>query len=463
MKHATQAMLTMMITAASLVGCGKLEKAATSKDVRDANGSGGAATKPTLNLSGAIALAVKGAGSSLALASEPDVVSSTNLMKVSSDGSLSSAFTSYNPNIHVSKVWIVKNHVFLLFKDSIPMIPGEDKTTVDTCWDGSPTVTPPQCPTMPTCLLGYADVSDGVVKCVNPGLTYLTEFRSGKSSVQFDDAGNLFYAGTVNKTTANGAIIAYNVHRKAGIDRWDASTKAITTNSNPSSDGFIVFSNGDTWQTDGTNAGSITSASGKTVKSLSGFGWAMKFPDGNTYASSGAGLVKLDADYNYTLVKSGQVGGYPSLSASGKVLTISNADSKFGKVSVYKVFPEYKAFDLSVINKAIPTAIGNGTDILQAYAGNSLIVAGTDSSGNYHLTSFDVESEKETDLLPNNQVHILSMASTATSVVFSGEVVGASLDDGATGNVMGQVDLKTGQVSLKSGATTVTQVQTIKP
>jgi len=482
MKHATQAILTSLAIASLALGCGSMPVGKkNASESRSGGTSGSSSSRPTLNMSGAVALAIKGTSTSLNLATEPNVVASNNLMKVASDGSLSPAFTDYNPDIQVSKVWIVKNHVFLLFTKSFAMIPGEDKTSADTCWDGSATAATPQhCPTMPKCLLGYADVSDGVVKCVSPGLTQLADFSGGNSAIQFDDAGNLFYAGSVNQTTTNGSIIAYNKFKPSGIDKWDASTQTLKTitpffQSQDASTvglGFIVFNNGDVWQ-----SGSITYASGQTVKSSASFDWAAKFPDGNTYGSLAVGgdagrllcqpmtalcnasIVKIDAGYNTTTVYKGLGGRYPMTSSSGKVMALNY---RGGKPSVYKVFPEYKEYDLSVISKTIANATGNGNDILHANVDNIVVVAGTDTSGSYHLTSFDIDSEKETDLLPHNQIEIHSMASTATSIIFSGTTQGAGLDDGATGAVMGKIDLKTGQVSLKQGATTVTQIQTVQ-
>jgi len=444
MKHATQAMLTMMITAASLVGCGSMP-ASKKSSVRGSDASGD--YHPfVLNLAGAVGLAVAPSKASLALANSSGSFAPTaeeksnSLLKIAEDGTLSSAYgtplgveknraTQEWVTPQVSQVWSNKNLIVLKLAKAIPLVsPEKDQTAYDektgiyTCWNGVVSAEGPgACIAPPSCLLGYADKTDGIVRCVDSALTSFD--GNGQpilNPVQFDNAGNIYFGGS------------FGLDGK--LKMFDISTHQLTTVTTAQLGGFNVNASGDMWFKYVFGLGVYYKpANGKVTKisGLNGFAWVTNFPDGKTYMGSLDTVSKLDG--TTTTKYCDCAGGQVYTTSSGKVVEI-------GLDKVTQIYPTVTPLaPISMVTGAV------GNSRLVAHSGSTIVLAGQDSGSNYKLQSYNVDTQKQVDLIPDNSIQVRSLGIKGNTVYFSGTKGGLGLDDISA--VSGKINLDTKELT----------------
>ena len=418
MKHATQAMLTMMITAASLVGCGSMP-ASKKSSVRGSDASGD--YHPfVLNLAGAVGLAVAPSKASLALANSSGSFAPTaeeksnSLLKIAEDGTLSSAYgtplgveknraTQEWVTPQVSQVWSNKNLIVLKLAKAIPLVsPEKDQTAYDektgiyTCWNGVVSAEGPgACIAPPSCLLGYADKTDGIVRCVDSALTsFIVNVDIPLiNPIQFDSAGNIYFGGSFGH---DGKIKMFNI---ATYELKIISKYVGIFNVNAAGDLRVI-----------------------------GNGWITNFPDGKTYMGTLDAVYKLDGDTKtkYCDCVSNQV----YTTSSGKVVAL-------GLDKVTQLFPNVT----ELASLSIAQATG-GNNPLVALSGSTIVIA-----KDFKLQSYNVDTQKQVDLIPgNNSIQVRSLGIKGNTVYFSGTKGGLGLDESISA-VSGKINLDTKELT----------------
>jgi len=471
MKRQTQAMLTMMITAASLVGCGKLEKAATSKDVRDSNNTTNDDEKPidagqisapgsiAIDLQGAVALALTAPSASLGLAG----TSGSNLFKVNPDGSLTKAFTDQNVNLSVSQIFVKSGHTFLLFDKGADLqrtATYNKKTKLVDCWDGS-TIDQmnsapglgKSCPTnQPKCYFAWVDDAS-TLNCVDYGFQVDTH----PNQIQFDGAGNVYYLG----------YFPMDLSRKPELRKVKLGDKPTTV---AIAWNFAVNSKGDlAYKSIESSSIWTTIFAGVTSKVQAG--WVQTFPDDKFY-SYGGGLHLLTSDGLQVVKDKVRAPAYsetPAVTPEGKIVTTSIDPSSSDFIPyIVEYYPTYQATKIKALT-SVKSGLGG---YIIAHDANLIVMSGLESKQDNlskvqeteKLILFNIETNAETNILPQGGVSVTSISVDAKNHVvhFAGKT-GISLTDSFgldSGDVVGSIDLNTLQVTTK--ASTVGAVQSIQ-
>ena len=450
MKHATQAILTLTIASLAL-GCGKLEKSATSKDVRDANNTAsndpekpidaGQISAPgsiAIDLQGAVALALTAPSAALNLADEPQ----SNLQRINADGTMSSAFSKFNPGAVVEKLYVQNNYTFLAFKKGINLLPdgvkiqsGYDKATkIQTCWDGAKVALGTLCTAIPTCVLVYADNSNGILKCVD----YDIFSMYGANPIQFDKNGTLYYRAA-GKNDIGGLLRKLDQGKMTPIATGEIGD-------------FAISDAGDVAYRVGANSLHVSSSSGEVKKLPLAMGQPVTFPDGNIYVMrdaegdlskyNPAGLEKIPSpDGFFAETRTGfKVGEKYFALGCQKGCT---------KHALIQFYPTRQVFPLK--NMVYPSGtmqkVGGGELVHIAQDGGLVVIPvmdGNKADGYVEkLLLYNLDTNTEKNILPSGiSITAVAVDAKRNVVHFAGKADGLGLTD-AVGEVTGSIDLNT--------------------
>ena len=454
MKHATQAILIILALTLA-VGCGKLEKAATSKDVRDANnttttndekpidvGQISAPGSIAIDLQGAVALALTAPSAALNLAGEPQ----SNLQRINADGTMSSAFSKFNPGAVVKNLYVQNNYTFIVFEKGINLLPegvvsksGRDNDGSTICWDGAkiPRHTA-GCPVpYPTCALVFAENSNGILKCVDYDVLRMYAVSETPNPIQFDKNDTMYYRALGKNNM--GLFLRKLDHGK------------MTPIATGEIGDFAISDAGDVAYRVGANSLHVSSSSGEVKKLPLAMGQPVTFPDGNIYVMrdaegdlskyNPAGLEKIPSpDGFFAETRTGfKVGEKYFALGCQKGCT---------KHALIQFYPTRQVFPLKNMVYPSGTMQKVGGELVHIAQDGGLVVIpvmdGNKADGYVEkLLLYNLDTNTEKNILPSGiSITAVAVDAKRNVVHFAGKADGLGLTD-AVGEVTGSIDLNT--------------------
>ena len=296
----------------------------------------------------------------------------------------------------------------------------------------------------PTCVLAEVDATTGIPTCVdstisNVALTGMAGSYDQSAPVQFDDAGNIYYTGTMNgkfvlRKSVNGVVTSLindNIWMQSFVVMGDGSVLINGTTTSSSTQWFRKVS--------------PTNSLSSLVPQSSRVNFVKKFPDGNVYfgldqggngvrrylAASGTvdprywiGYPGSDGDsnaYNLFSIFFTKVAGVVSAprpssverlatSAGGHVVGVLGCCNTGG--ALYHFYPSPQRGNTALVKITSLLAIGN-----------KFVLAGEDENGTNMLTLYDPATFQETVIIDSsNEVEVYSVGYVESSnkLIFNG-------------------------------------------
>ena len=394
------------------------------------------------------------------------------LETISSTGVVADAITAGTADI---KTFVIgpNNKVYIIFSKP------ENLATGQIDWN----------PSAKTCLLAEVPVQTGIATCVDDTLTSINFWGFAESPpVQFDSSGAIYYSGAVPGSPGFSR----------GVLRVKANgvVKDLDSGAGSGVDGFLVFPEGGLLATVQIQNGDSTkdrseltriSADGSRTTILSsppGLGFLRQFPDGNIYmsgswfgpdASWGPGVVRyirstgqLDSKHWIDWDRSGSPTPDPYFARPDICGANGFTDwrfpfcaggyrdaSQFLSLSDGSTFAVALGFDgcgqcrRTMLMQFYPTVALPSTSLTNVAvaqgAGNVIVLAGTDTSGQNVMTLYNPADQSETPLLgADNPIEIYHMnyIASESKLLFDG------LRAADNQYVLGEVDLLTKRASV---------------
>ena len=287
----------------------------------------------------------------------------------------------------------------------------------------------PLVPDGPECLLAVVDASNGVPTCIDGdlnGISWDDSYSDKGRSIQFDDAGSIYYEGydsnwnTVLRRNSGGVI-------------KDLITKSWLRDWYVRGDGTVFITGSSETGTEWTRRLSP----GDSIKTLvaASTNWFYEFPDRNVYigdCQSGdicryvSSADEVDerpwVDYRYPWEEDGP-DPYHNLYdicgddwcyfySANKFFTVLGQEVYLENGDLWRLYPDVRKAN-SVVDRIT---------LSERYL-TSFILAGTDSNGVNYLTLYETGGDKETILIDEqNEIEMFTMSyvSSTNKVMFSG-------------------------------------------
>lgn len=308
------------------------------------------------------------------------------------------------------------------------------------------------------CVLASVNLDTGIPTCVDSGMMSITmamgysfgSFMNGNPSLQFDDAGNLYYAGVVS-----GAY-SFTLRRNVG------GVVTNLVNDNISVRDFIVLGNGDVLLAGSTSSTQASwfrkiSPSGAITTIVNGMQptFVRRFADGNIYyGTMGTGVTM--SSVNRYLASDGKVDDVPWIAGGQSYGTNVSSRNDIGGLCP----PTYGPGSISMFCSASGALVkstfnlgttatyavvggysGQGSELMQYYpvvarenssvkqitiayqVNNKIVLSGLDANSKNIITVYDPVTHVETVVFDgSNEVEVYSMGyvSTTGKVMFNG-------------------------------------------